>query len=76
GSRIIEKTHYATIPVGEAQLGRVLNGLGVPIDKKGEIFVRHEMPLYAEGRNPLERPPIDTPLALGVRAIDGLITLG
>jgi flagellum-specific ATP synthase len=76
GSRIVAKHQLATVGVGDAQLGRVLNGLGVPIDALGELVLRREMPLYAEGRNPLERPPIEEALSLGVRAIDGLLTLG
>jgi flagellum-specific ATP synthase len=76
GSRILAKKTRATVQVGQAQLGRVLNGMGRPIDDKGDLILREEMPLYAEGTNPLTRPPIEESLSLGVRAIDGLITLG
>lgn len=76
GSRIVAKQTHATIPVGLAQLGRVLNGLGHPIDGKGELILRDERSLYAETANPLDRPPIRDSLSLGVRAIDGLVTLG
>ena len=62
--------------VGEGQLGRVINGMGEPIDGKGDIFASEEVPLYAEAGNPLNRPPIREPLSLGVRAIDSMITLG
>ncbi len=76
GSRIVVKRRLATIGVGEAQIGRVLNGLGLPIDGKGEIRVDEEMPVYSEAANPLTRPPIHEPLSLGVRSIDAMITLG
>ena len=76
GSRIIAQTVHATVPVGEAQLGRIFDGLGKPIDGKGELLCRTERPLYAETANPLERPPIHQSLSLGVRAIDGFVTLG
>lgn len=76
GSTIEVRRNLATVGVGENLLGRVINGLGEPIDGKGDIFAFEEMPLYAEAGNPLERPPIREPLSLGVRAIDSLITLG
>jgi flagellum-specific ATP synthase len=75
-SRIVAKQSHALVPVGPAQLGRVLNGMGQPIDGKGDLILRQELPLYAESVNPLARPPIRESLSLGVRSIDGLITLG
>ncbi len=76
GSTILVRRNLASIAVGEGLLGRVINGLGDPIDSKGDVFLTEEMPLYSEAGNPLNRPPIRTPLSLGVRAIDSLITLG
>lgn len=76
GSTILVRRNLATIGVGESLLGRVVNGLGDPIDSKGDIFLTEELPLYSEAGNPLDRPPIRTPLSLGVRAVDSLITLG
>ncbi len=76
GSTILVRRNLASIAVGEALLGRVINGLGEPIDNKGDVFLTEELPLYSEAGNPLNRPPIKTPLSLGVRAIDSLITLG
>lgn len=76
GSTILVRRNLATVPVGEAQLGRVINGLGEPIDGKGSIFTTEEMPLYAEAGNPLNRPPIDQALGLGVRALDTMVTFG
>src|SRR6185312_7491218 len=76
GSTILVRRHMATVGVGEGQLGRVVNGLGEPIDGKGDIFTTEEVPLYAEAGNPLDRPPIREAMSLGVRSIDSLITLG
>ena len=76
GSTILVRRHAATVPVGEAQLGRVINGLGEPIDGKGDMHSLEEASLYSEAGNPLDRPPIREPLSLGVRSIDSLVTLG
>lgn len=76
GSKIIVKRRLASIGVGESLMGRVVNGLGEPIDGLGDLRIDEEMPLYAQAANPLLRPPIQDPLPLGVRSIDGLITLG
>src|SRR6478752_6449536 len=62
--------------VGPALLGRVLNGLGHPIDGKGPLDHTHRVPLTAEPPNPLQREIITQPLETGVRAIDGFLTLG
>jgi FliI/YscN family ATPase len=62
--------------VGPGLLGRVLNGLGHPIDGKGRIDHATRMPLSAEPPHPLERQIISEPLETGVRAIDGCLTLG
>lgn len=64
------------VDVGPGLLGRVLNGLGHPIDGKGKVDVVARVPLAAEPPNPLERQTIDRPMETGVRAIDGLLTIG
>ncbi len=64
------------VDVGPGLLGRVLNGLGHPIDGKGRLDVVERVPLSAEPPNPLERETIDRPLETGVRALDGLLTIG
>ena len=64
------------VDVGPGLLGRILNGLGHPIDGKGKLDVIDRVPLSAEPPNPLERQTIDAPLETGVRAIDGLLTIG
>lgn len=76
GSKIVLLKSQAKVSVGDELLGRVINGLGEPIDGKGDIDVEDDFPLYSENINPLSRPPIHDSLHLGVRAIDGLLTLG
>ena len=61
---------------GESLIGRVLDGLGRPMDGGRPLGRCRQVPLSAEPPNPLERPRIHAPLATGVRAIDGLVTLG
>jgi len=64
------------VNVGPGLLGRVLNGLGQPIDGRGDLGAVERVPLFADPPNPLERDLVDEPLATGIRAIDGLLTLG
>lgn len=64
------------VTAGDGLVGRVLDGLGRPIDGLGSIGPATRYALSAEPPHPLERSRIDRPLGTGVRAIDGLITLG
>jgi FliI/YscN family ATPase len=64
------------VDVGPSLLGRVLNGLGHPIDGLGRLETKERVPLMAEPPHPLERRTIDEPLETSVRAIDGLMTIG
>ncbi len=63
-------------PVGSALIGRVLDGLGRPIDGCGPLLGIAQVPLHNEPPAPLERPLVAEPLQTGVRAIDGLLTVG
>jgi flagellum-specific ATP synthase len=76
GSRVVARQKNATIAVGPGLLGRVIDGLGNPIDGKGPVRVENEYPIYTDAINPLLRKRIDKPLDLGVRAINGLLTVG
>lgn len=64
------------LPVGEALLGRVLDGAGRPLDDLGALEHVSSAPLTAPSINPLTRAPINTVLDVGVRAINGLLTVG
>lgn len=76
GSRVIARGEKASIAVGNNLLGRVIDGLGNPIDEKGPLRTEVDYPIYASPINPLLRKRINSPLDLGVRAINGLITVG
>lgn len=65
-----------TVKVGEKLLGRVLDGLGEPMDGKGAVDYDCEFPSTNNPPNPLTRKRIKEPLPLGVKAIDGLLTIG
>lgn len=64
------------IGVGNALLGRVIDGFGEPLDGKPRPQTHARKPLKAAPINPMERPPIDQILETGLRAVDGLLTLG
>ena len=76
GCRVVARQQRAIIPVGPGLLGRVIDGLGNPIDNKGPIFVESEYPIYSAPINPLSRKRISQPLDLGIRALNGLLTVG
>ena len=76
GCEVLAAQKTLQVKVGEELLGRVLDGLGNPMDGKGEILSKLEYPLTAPPPSPLERPRITESLYVGVRAIDGLMTLG
>ncbi len=65
-----------SVRVGPKLLGRVLDGLGNPIDGKGPLEWEVEYPIYNDPPNPITRPRIDKPLALGVRVLDSMLTFG
>ncbi len=75
-SLISVKRDNASLGVGPLMLGRVIDGLGNPIDDKGPIHIEEEYPIYALPVNPMLRPPIRKPLDLGIRSINGLLTCG
>lgn len=75
-SLISVRRDKASMGVGPLLLGRVIDGLGNPIDDKGPLRVEEEYPIYASPVNPMTRPPIRKPLDLGIRSINGLLTCG
>ncbi len=76
GSRIVLERPVATVKVGPQLLGRVIDGLGEPLDGLGPIDSIEESLIYNPVGNPLDREPIHEPVDLGVRAINSLITVG
>ncbi len=75
-SLITVRRDKASMGVGPQMLGRVIDGLGNPIDGKGILQVEEEYPIYAVPVNPMMRVPIRQPLDLGIRSINGLLTCG
>ena len=76
GCEVTAAQKMLNVKVGDELLGRVLDGLGNPIDGKGPILCKKEYSLQADPPHPLSRPRIHDSLYVGVRAIDGLITMG
>lgn len=73
-ARVSDRTKH--FPVGDELLGRVVDGAGRPLDELGPLNTAHAKPLAARPINPLARAPIDTMLDVGVRAINGLLSIG
>lgn len=74
GSEIVSLEGRPVFRLDESILGRIIDGTGTPLDGGPPVLGRHEYPIYGRTINPLERARIDQPLALGIRAIDGLLT--
>lgn len=75
-ARVMHAGGNLDAPVGEALLGRVVDGAGFAIDGRGPVFTRQRAPLIGDPINPLDRQPIREPLDVGVRAINALFTAG
>ncbi len=76
GQPVIALGHPFAAPVGQELMGRVLDGLGRPIDGLGRLATVEQRAVRSSPPSPLTRTSISTPLVTGVRAIDGLCTLG
>jgi flagellum-specific ATP synthase len=76
GDTVTSRTTPRHITLSENTLGRVVNGLGEPIDDKGPLGGTDKKALDASSPPPLSREKITKPLALGIRSIDGLLTCG
>jgi type III secretion protein N (ATPase) len=77
-TEVIPNGHVHMVPVGNALLGRVLDGMGDPMDvaTKGPLLTNRFYPVLSGAPDPLKRRIIKDPLSLGVRALDGLLTCG
>ena len=76
GARVIPKVNETGLPVGMSLLGRVVDGLGRPLDGLGAINAEHHLKFAQSAINPLARRPISQPMDVGVRAINSVITVG
>jgi flagellum-specific ATP synthase len=74
--RIVARHGDSAVPVGPELIGRVVDGFGVPIDRKPKLRADAHYPLYRTAGSPMDREHITRSLATGVRAIDALMTCG
>lgn len=76
GSRVFPGKDEVTLQIDDSWLGRVINGLGEPLDDRGKLTGRDPLPTELPRVNPLKRRPVSEPLDVGVRAINAMLTVG
>ena len=76
GDRVTSGQFRQFVRVGHSLLGRVVDAMGHPIDQKGPLVDTVSWSLTPPPVDPMDRPPIDKPLATGVRAIDAMLSVG
>src|SRR6187549_1037890 len=74
---IVKRTgRIISVPVGEEVIGRVVNALGQPIDGKGPIAAKQQMPIERIAPGVVDRSPVKEPLQTGLKAIDAMVPIG
>ena len=76
GDTVKTTGNVATVPVGDAMLGRVVNALGQPIDGKGPIETNKYRQIERVASGVISRKSVDTPLQTGIKAIDSMVPIG
>ena len=76
GARVFPVEQESALQIGHGWLGRILNGMGEPLDDLGRLAGEDTLPLQAPPINPLTRRPVEEPLDVGVRAINSMLTIG
>jgi F-type H+-transporting ATPase subunit alpha len=76
GDTVTSTGRIASVPVGEALIGRVVNALGQPIDGKGQIVADKYQPIERIAPSVIYRQNVDTPVQTGIKAIDSMIPIG
>jgi F-type H+-transporting ATPase subunit alpha len=76
GDEVRRTGKIMSVPVGEALIGRVVNGLGQPIDGKGPVVSSDSRPVEAIAPGVVDRYPVREPLQTGIKAIDAMIPIG
>ena len=76
GMTVRSTGRIASVPVGQAIIGRVVNALGLPIDGKGPIASTGFRPMERIAPGVIERKDVDTPVQTGIKAIDALTPIG
>ncbi|MBQ8894658.1 MAG: F0F1 ATP synthase subunit alpha [Clostridia bacterium] len=76
GSKVRRVGRIASVPVGEALLGRVVDAVGNPVDGDGHLFCEERRPIEFHAPGILDRAPVNRPLHTGIKAIDALVPIG
>ena len=76
GDPVVASGHVLEVPVGPGLLGRVIDATGKAYDGRGDLAADDFYPAVASPPNPMDRPPVKKRMVTGVRAIDGLLTVG
>ncbi len=76
GDTVKRTGKVASVPVGEALLGRVVNPLGIPLDGRGPINATQTLPIERKATGVITRYPVSQPLQTGIKAIDAMIPIG
>ncbi|MFB3820360.1 MAG: F0F1 ATP synthase subunit alpha [Candidatus Methylomirabilales bacterium] len=76
GDQVRRTGRIASVPVGDALVGRVVNALGQPVDGKGPIEARELRPIERFAPGVVDRRPVKEPLQTGIKAIDAMIPIG
>jgi len=76
GCRVVASDRMATVPTGEGLVGRIIDGLGEPLDGKGPLRVHYTGGLNRPAPNPMKRQPINKPFQTGIRSIDAFTPMG
>jgi len=76
GDEVKATGQILSIPVGDAQIGRVLNALGEPIDGKGKVATKDSYPVERVASGVMSRQSVDQPVQTGIKAIDAIIPVG
>jgi F-type H+-transporting ATPase subunit alpha len=76
GDTVRRTGRLASVPVGDAMIGRVVNAIGQPIDGKGPIVTDKFNPLEGHAPGVVDRQPVNQPVQTGLKAIDSMIPIG
>ena len=76
GCKVISKRNSNDVPYGSALLGRIIDGMGRPVDGKGPLGAPSRDGFFAEPPNPLSRTRITSPFTTGIKSIDSFIPMG
>jgi F-type H+/Na+-transporting ATPase subunit alpha len=76
GQRVHRTGRVLDVPVGEALLGRVVDGLGRPLDERGRVEAQDRWPVERAAPPMLARAPVDVPLQTGLKVVDALVPVG